>query len=186
MLIASSLPIIGTAIIYSFPPTPSNKIGLLFAFYCTQFYLAEGNLIFSLLSRNVAGQTKKSTSLTITFVAWAAGNMTAPQVGQTLVLPFALTDLVPCRSSETQTPRATRTASPRTFASTCFSTSCWFSCESYSHVATSRSEPRQACTHRSAQPRTSKEALATRLSPTPTRLMILPTKRTQTSVTRSN
>jgi hypothetical protein len=52
----------------------------LIAFYCTQFYLAEGNLIFSLISRNVAGQTKKSTTLAMTFVAWAAGNMTAPQV----------------------------------------------------------------------------------------------------------
>ncbi|KAM5346352.1 hypothetical protein ACJ41O_009357 [Fusarium nematophilum] len=74
--------IIGTAIIYSIPPSPSNRIGLLIAFYCTQFYLAEGNLIFSLISRNVAGQTKKSTTLTITFVAWAAGNMTAPQIFQ--------------------------------------------------------------------------------------------------------
>jgi hypothetical protein len=45
----------------------------------TQFYLAEGNLIFALIARNVAGQTKKSTTLAITFVAWAAGNMAAPQ-----------------------------------------------------------------------------------------------------------
>lgn len=81
-LIASRLPVVGTAIIYSFPPNPSNKVGLLLAFYCTQFYVAAGNLIFSLLSRNVAGQTKKSTTLTITFVAWAAGNMTAPQVSR--------------------------------------------------------------------------------------------------------
>ncbi|EON98225.1 putative allantoate permease protein [Phaeoacremonium minimum UCRPA7] len=72
-------PIIGTAVIYSIQPTHSTRIGLLIAFYCTQFYLAEGNLIFSLISRNVAGQTKKSTTLAITFVAWAAGNMTAPQ-----------------------------------------------------------------------------------------------------------
>ncbi|KLO94698.1 allantoate permease [Fusarium fujikuroi] len=75
-------PIIGTAIIYSIPPTSSNRVGLLIAFYCTQFYLAEGNLIFSLISRNIAGQTKKSTTLAITFVAWAAGNMTAPQIFQ--------------------------------------------------------------------------------------------------------
>ncbi|KAM0130871.1 hypothetical protein ACHAPC_007577 [Botrytis cinerea] len=74
------LPIIGTAIMYSFPPSASNKVGLLFAFYCTIFYLAEGNLIFSLLSRNVGGQTKKSTTLTITFISWAAGNMAAPQI----------------------------------------------------------------------------------------------------------
>ncbi|PNP79743.1 hypothetical protein FNYG_06836 [Fusarium nygamai] len=75
-------PIIGTAIIYSIPPTSSNRVGLLIAFYCTQLYLAEGNLIFSLISRNIAGQTKKSTTLAITFVAWAAGNMTAPQIFQ--------------------------------------------------------------------------------------------------------
>ncbi|KAI8675741.1 MFS domain-containing protein [Fusarium keratoplasticum] len=74
--------IIGTAIIYSIPPNHSNRVGLLIAFYCTQFYLAEGNLIFSLISRNIAGQTKKSTTLAITFVAWAAGNMTAPQIFQ--------------------------------------------------------------------------------------------------------
>ena len=86
-LIISRLPIIGTAIIYSFPPNPSNKVGLLLAFYCTQFYVAEGNLVFSLLSRNIAGQTKKSTTLTITFVAWAAGNMTAPQVSLALPHP---------------------------------------------------------------------------------------------------
>ncbi|KAK6070355.1 2-ketogluconate transporter [Seiridium cupressi] len=76
------LPIIGTAIIYSFPPNGSNSVGLLLAFYCTQFYLAEGNLIFSLISRNIAGQTKKSTTLALSFIFWAAGNMTAPQVFQ--------------------------------------------------------------------------------------------------------
>ncbi|KAI1643242.1 putative MFS transporter [Daldinia loculata] len=74
--------IIGTAIIYSIPPNPTNKVGLLIAFYCTQFYLAEGNMIFSLISRNVAGQTKKSTTLAMTFIGWAAGNMAAPQIFQ--------------------------------------------------------------------------------------------------------
>ncbi|PMD67054.1 allantoate permease [Hyaloscypha bicolor E] len=74
--------IIGTAVIYSIPPTHHTRVGLLIAFYFTQFYLAEGNLIFALISRNVAGQTKKSTTLAITFVAWAAGNMAAPQIFQ--------------------------------------------------------------------------------------------------------
>lgn len=74
--------IIGTAVIFSIPPTPSTRVGLLIAFYCTQFYLAEGNLIFSLISRNIAGQTKKSTTLAITFIFWAAGNMAAPQIFQ--------------------------------------------------------------------------------------------------------
>ncbi|PVH74047.1 MFS general substrate transporter [Cadophora sp. DSE1049] len=75
-------PIIGTAVIYSIPPTSSNRVGLLIAFYCTQFILAEGNLVFSLISRNIAGRTKKSISLSMTFIAWAAGNMTAPQIFQ--------------------------------------------------------------------------------------------------------
>lgn len=74
--------IIGTATIYAIPPNPANKVGLLIAFYCTQFYLAEGNMIFSLISRNVSGQTKKSTTLAMTFIGWAAGNMAAPQIFQ--------------------------------------------------------------------------------------------------------
>lgn len=73
-------PIIGTAVVYHVEPTASTRVGLLIAFYCMQFYLAEGNMIFSLISRNIAGQTKKSTALAMTFIAWAAGNMTAPQV----------------------------------------------------------------------------------------------------------
>ncbi|BCS19541.1 putative MFS transporter [Aspergillus puulaauensis] len=79
--------IAGTAVIYSISPTPSTRIGLLIAFYCTQFILAEGNLLFSLISRNVAGQTKKSTVLAITFIAWAAGNATAPQIFQSTDAP---------------------------------------------------------------------------------------------------
>jgi len=79
--------ILGTAIIYSIPPTHNTRVGLLIAFYCTQFYLAEGNLIFALISRNVAGQTKKSTTLAMTFVAWAAGNMAAPQIFQSSDAP---------------------------------------------------------------------------------------------------
>ncbi|KAK7712438.1 hypothetical protein SLS64_004822 [Diaporthe eres] len=75
-------PIIGTAVVYHIEPTASTRVGLLIAFYCMQFYLAEGNMIFSLISRNIAGQTKKSTALAMTFIAWAAGNMTAPQIFQ--------------------------------------------------------------------------------------------------------
>ncbi|GJN68466.1 hypothetical protein PLICBS_002509 [Purpureocillium lilacinum] len=74
--------IIGTAVIYSIAPTHDTRIGLLIAFYCTQFFLAQGNLIFSLISRNIAGQTKKSTTLALTFIGWAVGNVTAPQIFQ--------------------------------------------------------------------------------------------------------
>ncbi|KAL4869462.1 hypothetical protein BDV12DRAFT_196306 [Aspergillus spectabilis] len=79
--------IAGTAVIYSISPTNSTRVGLLIAFYCTQFILAEGNLLFSLISRNVAGQTKKSTVLALTFIAWAAGNATAPQIFQSSDAP---------------------------------------------------------------------------------------------------
>ena len=75
--------IAGSAVIYAIKPTPSTRVGLLIAFYCTQFILAEGNLIFSLISRNVAGQTKKSTTLALTFIFWAGGNAAAPQVSLT-------------------------------------------------------------------------------------------------------
>ncbi|RDW72337.1 putative MFS transporter [Aspergillus mulundensis] len=79
--------IAGTAVIYSISPSPATRVGLLVAFYCTQFVLAEGNLLFSLISRNVAGQTKKSTVLAMTFIAWAAGNATAPQIFQSTDAP---------------------------------------------------------------------------------------------------
>ncbi len=39
-----------------------------------------GPMLFSLVSRNVAGQTKKSTTLCNYFIAWSAGNAAAPQV----------------------------------------------------------------------------------------------------------
>jgi hypothetical protein len=82
--------IIGTAIIFTIPPTPKTRAGLLIAFYCTQFILAEGNLLFSLISRNVAGQTKKSTVLAVTFIAWSASNAAAPQVSS--IVPMQVTD----------------------------------------------------------------------------------------------
>ncbi|EKG19365.1 Major facilitator superfamily, partial [Macrophomina phaseolina MS6] len=68
VMFAWTLPAIaGTAILMGIAPTSKNAGGLLIAFYCTQFILAEGNLIFSLISRNIAGQTKKSTTLSMTF-----------------------------------------------------------------------------------------------------------------------
>ena len=44
--------------------------------------VASGNLLFSLVSRNIAGQTKKVTCLTILFIAYALGNILGPQVFQ--------------------------------------------------------------------------------------------------------
>ncbi|ROV97438.1 hypothetical protein VMCG_06857 [Cytospora schulzeri] len=49
----------GTIAILCVTPTASNAAGMLIAFYCTQFFLAQGNMIISLVTRNIAGQTKK-------------------------------------------------------------------------------------------------------------------------------
>ncbi|SNX85111.1 related to allantoate permease [Melanopsichium pennsylvanicum] len=78
---------VGTIVIVIVKPNSNNAGGLLIAFYCTQFFLAQGNMIISLVTRNVAGQTKKSTIITMTFVGWAAGNMAAPQIFQTSDAP---------------------------------------------------------------------------------------------------
>ncbi|GLA77516.1 hypothetical protein AtubIFM55763_009703 [Aspergillus tubingensis] len=74
--------IVGTIVILVVTPTSSNAGGMLIAFYCTQFFLAEGNMIISLITRNTAGQTKKSLTMTFLFVGWAVGNLIAPQIFQ--------------------------------------------------------------------------------------------------------
>ncbi|KAJ5581296.1 hypothetical protein N7450_007597 [Penicillium hetheringtonii] len=74
--------IVGTIVILVVTPTRSNAGGMLIAFYCTQFFLAEGNMIISLVTRNIAGQTKKGITMTITFIGWAVGNLIAPQIFQ--------------------------------------------------------------------------------------------------------
>lgn len=68
-------------------PTASNAGGMLIAFYCTQFFLAEGNMIISLITRNIAGQTKKGVTMTMVFIGWAVGNLIAPQIFQTSDAP---------------------------------------------------------------------------------------------------
>ncbi|KAI3482461.1 hypothetical protein L1887_54884 [Cichorium endivia] len=70
MLLWTIPAVVGTVVILVVKPTKNNAGGLLIAFYCTQFFLAQGNMIISLVSRNIAGQTKKSTVITMTFVGW--------------------------------------------------------------------------------------------------------------------
>ncbi|KAF2220422.1 major facilitator superfamily domain-containing protein [Elsinoe ampelina] len=94
MLLWTIPPVIGTIVILTVTPNKSNAGGLLIAFYCTQFFPAQGNMIISLISRNVGGQTKKSTCLTMTFVGWAAGNMAAPQIFQAKDAPRYLRGFV--------------------------------------------------------------------------------------------
>ncbi|KAJ4253928.1 hypothetical protein NW762_010326 [Fusarium torreyae] len=82
MMILWTVPaMVGTIVILVIKPTASNAGGMLIAFYCTQFFCAQGNMIISLITRNVAGQTKGIT-MTIVFIGWSVGNLIAPQIFQ--------------------------------------------------------------------------------------------------------
>ncbi|KAI7217902.1 MFS transporter [Hortaea werneckii] len=94
MLLWTIPPVIGTGIILGVEPTPSRAGGMLIAFYCTQFFLAQGNMIISLVSRNVAGRTKKGVVLTGLFIGWAVGNLIAPQIFQQTDAPRYTTGFV--------------------------------------------------------------------------------------------
>lgn len=72
----------GTIVILIVTPNSSNAGGMLIAFYCTQLFTAEGNMIISLVTRNIAGQTKKGITMTLIFVGWSVGNLVAPQIFQ--------------------------------------------------------------------------------------------------------
>ncbi|KAK4062352.1 hypothetical protein Trihar35433_9173 [Trichoderma harzianum] len=82
MLLWTIPAIVGTIVILVVTPNASNAGGMLIAFYCTQFFLAQGNMIISLVTRNIAGQTKKGITMTLVFVGWAVGNLIAPQIFQ--------------------------------------------------------------------------------------------------------
>lgn len=62
----------------------ATEAGLLFSYYIVLSFWAAQGLGMSLLSRNVAGQTKKSVAVTMNFVAWAAGNA----IGEFFFLSF--------------------------------------------------------------------------------------------------
>jgi len=54
--------------------TVATKAGLLMSYYITLSFWAAQTLTLSMISRNVAGQTKKSTVIAANFIAWATGN----------------------------------------------------------------------------------------------------------------
>ncbi len=47
-------------------------------------YQAQNPIIFSLLSRNCAGQSKKVVGYSMAFIGWAGGNAIAPQLFQSI------------------------------------------------------------------------------------------------------
>jgi hypothetical protein len=54
--------------------TRSQKIGLVVCYNITMSFWAAQTLALSMLSRNVAGQTKKSAAVALNFISWATGN----------------------------------------------------------------------------------------------------------------
>jgi hypothetical protein len=58
----------------------ANQVGLLISYYIVLSFWAAQTLAMSLLSRNVAGQTKKTVIVALNFISWSVGNAIGPQV----------------------------------------------------------------------------------------------------------
>ena len=72
---------VGTIILMTVRNTStSTKAGLLISYYIVLSFWAAQTLAMPLISRNIAGQTKKTVVVTMNFCAWCAGNATGPQV----------------------------------------------------------------------------------------------------------
>lgn len=54
--------------------TTSQKVGLLVCYYITLSFWSAQTLALSMVSRNVAGQTKKSVVVALNFILWSTGN----------------------------------------------------------------------------------------------------------------
>lgn len=81
IMILSLVPsIIGTSILVGIPFSSDKKIGMLIAYFIFYSFFAVQSLGLSLMSRNVAGQTKKSIVIACNFVFWAGGNAIGPQI----------------------------------------------------------------------------------------------------------
>ena len=66
---------VGTICFLTVPTdTLAQKVGLLISFYLCMSFWAAQTLALSMVSRNIAGQTKKSVAIATSFVIWATGN----------------------------------------------------------------------------------------------------------------
>ncbi|KAJ5689527.1 hypothetical protein N7462_003919 [Penicillium macrosclerotiorum] len=72
--------IAGTTALMAVPISHATRIGLLIAYWCTLSFWGTTVLLMSLLSRNVAGQTKKSVSTASLFFAWAEEDWRASEM----------------------------------------------------------------------------------------------------------
>ncbi|BCS19943.1 uncharacterized protein APUU_20375A [Aspergillus puulaauensis] len=58
----------------------ATRIGLLISYYITLSFWSAQTLALSMISRNVAGQTKKAAVVTCNFISWATAAAVGPQV----------------------------------------------------------------------------------------------------------
>lgn len=80
VMMASVLPTIaGVVVLLTVPFEHSKRVGLLLAYYILTAYWGCAGLALALVTRNIAGQTKKSIVIAINFVFWAVGNAIGPQ-----------------------------------------------------------------------------------------------------------
>lgn len=54
--------------------TTAQHVGLLISYYITLSFWSAQTLALSMISRNIAGQTKKTVAVALNFIIWAAGN----------------------------------------------------------------------------------------------------------------
>jgi sugar phosphate permease len=85
--------IVGSIVLLTVAPADRTRGGLVVAFYCMQVFQAVNPAIFLMLSRNSAGQTKKSVTYAVTYIGWAGGNACAPQLFQARWAPRYITSL---------------------------------------------------------------------------------------------
>ncbi|WVQ83739.1 hypothetical protein IAT38_005883 [Cryptococcus sp. DSM 104549] len=85
--------IAGTVVLLTVKQSDKTKGGLVAAFYIMQLFGACYPASLMLLSRNSAGQTKKSITYAITFIGWSGGNAIAPQIFQSKWAPRYMSSL---------------------------------------------------------------------------------------------
>lgn len=79
---------IGTIVLMTVKNTDTaTRAGLLFSYYIVLTFWAAQTLSMSMISRNIAGQTKKTVIVAANFCAWCAGNAAGPQVFLTTNAP---------------------------------------------------------------------------------------------------
>lgn len=77
-VISLIIPVIGFVLLVTLPQ--HNLNGNLAAFYITSTAAAAFTLVLSMISSNVAGQTKKTTVSAMMFIGYCVGNLIGPQI----------------------------------------------------------------------------------------------------------